>query len=271
MGDGSHIQHSEQQVDHIAQDSHVSGDAEEEEDEDDGGDYDPESISFDPTPAPAPAAAAPQRPSVSDAAAPTSSISQQRPASKPKTSGGFIMEASDDEDEDEDDDDDDEDEEEDEEEGGAEGEEKAGTAPPIAGGGPSPTPKLEEQGHGPATAGSAVPNANDASLAQAAVPAAGIDPVALLEARVKEDPRGDMDAWLNLIANHKRRNNFDGLRNVYNRFVEVFPQAVRSMAQTRPSPTLLTIHRLMFGSTGWRWSWEWISLPLRNSYLVDVS
>ena len=54
----------------------------------------------------------------------------------------------------------------------------------------------------------------------------GIDPTALLEARVKEDPRGDMDAWLNLMAEYRRRSNLDSLRDVYNRFVEVFPQAV---------------------------------------------
>ena len=55
-----------------------------------------------------------------------------------------------------------------------------------------------------------------------------IDPVALLEARVKEDPRGDMDAWLNLIADYRRRSRLDDAGNAYSRFLGVFPQAVSS-------------------------------------------
>jgi cleavage stimulation factor subunit 3 len=50
--------------------------------------------------------------------------------------------------------------------------------------------------------------------------------VALLEARIQEDPRGDMYAWMNLLADHKRRSRLDDLRRLYNRFLEVFPQAV---------------------------------------------
>jgi cleavage stimulation factor subunit 3 len=57
---------------------------------------------------------------------------------------------------------------------------------------------------------------------------AALDPVVLLEARVKEDPRGDMDAWLGLMADHRRRSKLTEVRNVYSKFVEVFPQAVRS-------------------------------------------
>jgi cleavage stimulation factor subunit 3 len=66
---------------------------------------------------------------------------------------------------------------------------------------------------------------------------AGLDPVALLEARIKEDPRGDMDAWLNLIADHRRRNKLDEVRSVYNRFVEVFPQAVGLLLWGIPEPS----------------------------------
>lgn len=53
------------------------------------------------------------------------------------------------------------------------------------------------------------------------------DIIGSLEDRVKEDPRGDMDAWLALMAEYRRRTKFDDLRAVYNRFLEVFPQAVR--------------------------------------------
>lgn len=52
------------------------------------------------------------------------------------------------------------------------------------------------------------------------------DHIGRLEDRVKEDPRGDMDAWLALIAEHRRLNQVDALRDVYERFVKVFPQAV---------------------------------------------
>ncbi|KOS17678.1 mRNA 3'-end-processing protein RNA14 [Escovopsis weberi] len=34
-----------------------------------------------------------------------------------------------------------------------------------------------------------------------------------------------MDAWLHLIADHKRRRRFDDVRSVYHRFLDVFPQA----------------------------------------------
>jgi cleavage stimulation factor subunit 3 len=57
-----------------------------------------------------------------------------------------------------------------------------------------------------------------------------LDVLGTLEDRVKEDPRGDMDAWLALIADHRRRNKFDDLRGVYNRFLEIFPQAVGDTA-----------------------------------------
>ncbi|TQW08035.1 CFIA complex component Rna14 [Cordyceps javanica] len=54
---------------------------------------------------------------------------------------------------------------------------------------------------------------------------AGLDPVTLFEARIKEDPRGDMDAWLNLMKEHRGRSRLEELRKVYHRFLEVFPQA----------------------------------------------
>lgn len=111
-------------------------------------------------------------------------------------SGGFIVEASDDEEDD--------------------APQPSGSAPPQ-----NPGEETDDMARG----ASAVPAPTGAPAAQAAAPI-GVDPIALLEARVKEDPRGDMDAWLSLIANHRRRNNMEALRDVYNRFVGVFPQAV---------------------------------------------
>ncbi|KAH6990501.1 hypothetical protein BKA56DRAFT_208263 [Ilyonectria sp. MPI-CAGE-AT-0026] len=183
--EGGQVQHSEEQVDNFAQESNVSGDAADNGTED-GGDYDPESVTIG-SPAQIPEKAASATPS-------------QRPASKPKMSGGFLVEASDDEDE-----------------------EPANDTPTAA---DAPSQNLP----GPSTV------STEANTPAAAVPApvasstvipamTSLDPVALFEARVKEDPRGDMDAWLNLIAEYRRTSRLDQARNVYNRFVEVFPQA----------------------------------------------
>lgn len=59
------------------------------------------------------------------------------------------------------------------------------------------------------------------------------DRVGMLEDRIKEDPRGDMDAWLNLIKEHQSRNKFDEARRVYDRFLQVFPSAVSHLAAYR--------------------------------------
>jgi cleavage stimulation factor subunit 3 len=52
------------------------------------------------------------------------------------------------------------------------------------------------------------------------------DRVGLLEDRIAEDPRGDIDAWLELIAEHRSRNRIDQAREVYQRFFSIFPTAV---------------------------------------------
>lgn len=182
------IQHSDEQVDNFAQDSHVSGDAADNGTED-GGDYDPESVTID-TPSQVPETAASAPPS-------------QRQPSKPKMSGGFLVEASDDEDEDE--------------------EPTNGSMEPTAS-------NFQSQASAPNP--STLVNSGVVSIPNPNVPSnvtpalAGLDPVALLEARVKEDPRGDMDAWLNLIADHRRNSRLNEARSTYGRFLEVFPQAV---------------------------------------------
>lgn len=56
------------------------------------------------------------------------------------------------------------------------------------------------------------------------------DRIGLLEDRIKEDPRGDLDAWLSLINEQKKRNKPDDVRATYERFFEVFPSAVRSLS-----------------------------------------
>ena len=52
------------------------------------------------------------------------------------------------------------------------------------------------------------------------------DKIGILEDRIKEDPRGDLDAWQSLINEHKKRGKLEDARNVYERFLLVFPSAV---------------------------------------------
>ena len=52
------------------------------------------------------------------------------------------------------------------------------------------------------------------------------DTIGILEDRIKEDEKGDVDAWLGLINEHKKRGKLDDVRKVYERFFTVFPHAV---------------------------------------------
>lgn len=52
------------------------------------------------------------------------------------------------------------------------------------------------------------------------------DRVGILQDRIDEDPRGDIPAWLELIAEHRSRNRLDSAREVYERFLKIFPMAV---------------------------------------------
>ncbi|RKF72115.1 mRNA 3'-end-processing protein RNA14 [Golovinomyces cichoracearum] len=65
------------------------------------------------------------------------------------------------------------------------------------------------------------------SQAGVSVPKARLpnDRTGILEDRIKEDTRGDIDAWLALIKEHRNRNKLDEARAVYERFLKVFPQA----------------------------------------------
>jgi cleavage stimulation factor subunit 3 len=53
------------------------------------------------------------------------------------------------------------------------------------------------------------------------------DVVGILEDRIKEDPRGDTQAYLELIDELKSRNKQDDVRRVYEQYLAVFPFAVR--------------------------------------------
>lgn len=52
------------------------------------------------------------------------------------------------------------------------------------------------------------------------------DTIGILEDRIKEDPRGDLQAWLHLINEHKKRAKIEDARNVYERFLNLLPTAV---------------------------------------------
>ncbi|KAI9894252.1 MAG: mRNA 3'-end-processing protein rna14 [Vezdaea aestivalis] len=55
------------------------------------------------------------------------------------------------------------------------------------------------------------------------------DTIGIYEDRIKEDPRGDTEAWLSLIAEHRKRDKTEEARNVYNRFFTIFPMAAEQL------------------------------------------
>ncbi|KAM5479191.1 mRNA 3'-end-processing protein rna14 [Microsporum canis] len=57
------------------------------------------------------------------------------------------------------------------------------------------------------------------------------DRVGILEDRIQADPRGDTDAWLELINEHRSRNKLDSARQVYERFFKVFPSAAEQWVE----------------------------------------
>ncbi|EEH04738.1 mRNA 3'-end-processing protein rna14 [Histoplasma capsulatum G186AR] len=81
------------------------------------------------------------------------------------------------------------------------------------------------------TAGDATPqsaNRSTSSTPTAAALSRGRlphDRVGILEDRIQADPRGDTDAWLELINEHRSRNKLESAREVYDRFFKVFPSA----------------------------------------------
>jgi cleavage stimulation factor subunit 3 len=70
----------------------------------------------------------------------------------------------------------------------------------------------------PSAAGTPAPAVPKARLAH--------DILGILEDRIKEDPRGDMDAWLSLLAELRSRNKKDEVRRIYSNFFKQFPLAV---------------------------------------------
>jgi cleavage stimulation factor subunit 3 len=76
------------------------------------------------------------------------------------------------------------------------------------------------------------------------------DTVGILEDRIQEDPRGDVEAWIALLHEHQSHDRFDHVRNVYTRFFQYFPTAVSrsfllKVADNNRSPSC---------SRTWTWS-----------------
>ncbi|KAK1585164.1 mRNA 3'-end-processing protein RNA14 [Colletotrichum navitas] len=213
------IQHSDQQSQDpsfpLAQ--AANGDSE------DAGEYDPESVTI--TSVPETPESKPPTDST-PAPAPTTSTSAKPKSGKPKTQGGFLVGDSDDE-------------------------EDVSTPASTTAVAPDAAQPPVTRNHPPLTVSTPVqtqvsatpeqPNNGTAARAPSAASSAAHAPApptvqplpsrdpndtfGILEDRVKEDPRGDMEAWLALIAEHRRYDQLDELRAVYERFVQVFPQA----------------------------------------------
>ena len=67
------------------------------------------------------------------------------------------------------------------------------------------------------------PAPTSASLPKARLPQ---DRVGILEDSIAEDPRGDIEAWLSLIEEHRRRHKHEEARATFERFLTVFPSSV---------------------------------------------
>ncbi|KAK5661714.1 hypothetical protein OQA88_9814 [Cercophora sp. LCS_1] len=64
-----------------------------------------------------------------------------------------------------------------------------------------------------------------APIAATSPPQLPPDRISFLEARIRDDPRGALDQWLALISEHRARSSIEQSRQVYERFLAIFPQA----------------------------------------------
>jgi cleavage stimulation factor subunit 3 len=77
-----------------------------------------------------------------------------------------------------------------------------------------------------------VPSATGLATAGAGRARLPNDTVGILEDKIREDPRGAMDSWLALMAEHRKRNKTNDARKVYERFLELFPTSVCALRVT---------------------------------------
>ncbi|KAI1645255.1 uncharacterized protein F4817DRAFT_360146 [Daldinia loculata] len=217
-------QHANVNIDHAP-----SADA---SDDEDGGEYDPESVTIT---------------TVSEPIVERPASDSPRPSKKPKTAGGFVVDDSSDEEDDI----------------------PAPTSAPAPAPAPVPAPApAPAPSYSPSTLKSlpaeasaqpfshpplqqittpqdmitgtlaqasddpvstvATSNVATANAARLRLPT---DIVGILEDRIKKDPRGDLEAWLALIDEQKRRHKIEDTRAVYERFLKVFPHAAEIWVQ----------------------------------------
>ncbi|GAP88546.1 putative mRNA 3 -end-processing protein RNA14 [Rosellinia necatrix] len=206
-GDGEE-QYSANQPDPASDGSEDTADMDEEED---SAEYDPESVEITTTPYnPESIIAAPILPAGEERSA---SAASSRRAKKPKTAGGFIVGSSDDEDD-------------------------APTPPKLASTDLQPRAftrsPLQQITTVHEVAAIRPAQSSNGALSATDHPAIGgtntksrlpTDVMGMLEDRIKEDPKGDIEAWFALIEEQKRRHKVDDTKNTYERFLEIFPQA----------------------------------------------
>ncbi|TGJ81405.1 hypothetical protein E0Z10_g7348 [Xylaria hypoxylon] len=145
----------------------------------------------------------------------STSTASSRPVKKPKTAGGFMVGSSDDEDD-------------------------APTPPPNPPAHTTTQPRaftnspLPQTSPAQETTTQHTSQTSTGTVSSTERPAIGgantksrlpTDVVGMLEDRIKEDPRGDTEAWFALIEEQKRRHNIEDTRRTYERFLEIFPQA----------------------------------------------
>lgn len=92
----------------------------------------------------------------------------------------------------------------------------------------------------PVSSTSSIPVRKDSGAEPAAVAKARLpnDKIGILEDRIRDDPKGDVDAWLNLITEHRKRGKFPDARATYDRFFKIFPSAVSALCESVAVMTL---------------------------------
>jgi cleavage stimulation factor subunit 3 len=91
------------------------------------------------------------------------------------------------------------------------------------------------------------------------------DTMGKLEDRIKDDPKGDIEAWLSLITEHRNRHRLPEARELYERFFKVFPEAV-SVCSLYYGLFVAYLNRPKYGLRMQKWRSRTITLaPLRTS------
>ncbi len=96
------------------------------------------------------------------------------------------------------------------------------------------------------------------------------DRIGILEDRIKEDPRGDLDAWLSLISEHRKRGKLEDARNAYERLFTAFPWAVSLVYHSHSAYTDSVGNRPINGLHTHRWKMRPKSELAWKEYLAGL-